>query len=245
MYVVKKKRIINKLSKKINQIASGPAKKDFIKVYESHTDVANRPITELDIHDSGSKQSLLQELLGKGKSPPRLNPMMHQEVLKDLYGIHIPAQGLKEERVHFNASSQIDLTFPDIKQHVFIESSRNSAGVSDGKTSKYHTIKLNRNSFHFKPPLPGGALPTGGPSQRYKNESKPQNQIPDPSTVQQFKGNMKLRQKYEVQNNLSTIFADPEFDKTKVLRKFENEQTQLVHDKELARNMVKSTSESG
>jgi hypothetical protein len=41
--------------------------------------------------------------------------------------------------------------------------------------------------------------------------------------MQEFKNNAKLRLKYDVQNHMSTIFQEPEFDKTKVLKRFDND----------------------
>jgi hypothetical protein len=54
----------------------------------------------------------------------------------------------KDQRTHFKQSSQIDLSFPDIKAHVYIESTRNN-GLTN--TTGYNVLGLS--SLNMKPPL--------------------------------------------------------------------------------------------
>lgn len=62
-----------------------------------------------------------------GSNEPAPTPKQQYLEYQRFLGIELHPNN-KDQRTHFMTKSQIDLSFPDIKQHVIIESSRNNAG---------------------------------------------------------------------------------------------------------------------
>ena len=133
-------------------------------------------------------------------------------------GIDLPSGDLKDQRIHFKTKSNIDLTFPDIKQHVFIESTRNN------QLNTYSTSNILASSqmSASKPPL---------------GTSSNQQKILENQGIQQFRTNHKMAKKSNIQQHLSSVFTGPEFDLTNVMRKFDSEHLQQVQISQLQQKL--------
>ena len=135
----------------------------------------------------------------------------------------------------FLTKDHIDLSFPDIKNYsqVAIESSRNKNNGALAPSSTY----VNQSAL-YKPPLHN--LHSAS-----RNDLKIVNQhLDNNSAMYQFKVNQKLAKKVHLNSNMSSVFQAPDYNPSKILKKFDSQYSQAQNVNNLQRKNVRGDQES-